>query len=403
VVARPVKALTSMLLMQAAVVAAATAPPVLAPVVAADLGVPATAIGYYASVMIAGAMLSVLLATGFVYRFGPVRTCQAMLLIAAFGLAALPTGELALVAAGAVLVGLAYGAPNPASSHLLARTTPPRLRSRVFSLKQTSMPIGAGAAGLAVPLLQDAWGWRAAALVVAGLCLVGALLAQAWRDELDDDRSPRAQVVGRGTVGALLLVLRAARLRRLVVVAWLFSMVQFSFTAFFVTYLADRVHLNLAAAGQALSAAMAASIGARVFWGWVADRHGARAAILAMAVLMAAAAGLAAMFTPAWPYAAVVAVAALFGATAVAWNGVFLAEIARLAPAGEVAAATGGALFCTFGGALVGPSVFGMLVAFAGGAENAFLALAAVGCVAALVYALPTSPDRSDAAAAHRK
>jgi hypothetical protein len=81
----------------------------------------------------------------------------------------------------------------------------------------------------------------------------------------------------------------------------------------------------------------------------------------------------------------VLAVAALFGGTAVAWNGVFLAEIARLAPAREVAAATGGALFCTFGGALVGPSVFGAMAAFGGGAP-AFMCLAACGGISALLY-----------------
>ena len=383
------KALVAMLGMQAAVVGAGLTPPILAPVMAAELGVPATLIGYYTSIMIAGAMASALLAAGFVRRFGPVRACQAMLLMAAFGLAALPSGVLAVMVLGAVVLGLSYGGPNTASSQLLMQSTPPAWRARVFSLKQTSMPIGAGAAGLAVPLLQGAVDWRGAALGMSAACVVAAVLAEAWRRELDTGRSANAVLVGRHVLAPLAQVLADPPVRRLIVVAFLFSVVQFSFSTFFVTYVTGTVGIGLVAAGQALSVGMGASIVARLFWGWIADRIGARGAILAMAVGMTAAALLTATFAPGWPLAWVMAVAALFGATAVAWNGVFLAEIARLAPPAQVASVTGGAMFCTFGGALVGPSLFGTLAALAGGPGNAFLVLAGIGAATVVATALP--------------
>jgi MFS family permease len=59
------------------------------------------------------------------------------------------------------------------------------------------------------------------------------------------------------------------------------------------------------------------------------------------------------------PYAAVVVLGALFGASAVGWNGVYLAEVARKAPAGRASMATGGTLFFTYFGGVIAPPLFG--------------------------------------------
>jgi hypothetical protein len=45
----------------------------------------------------------------------------------------------------------------------------------------------------------------------------------------------------------------------------------------------------------------------------------------------------------------------LFGVTASGWNGVFLAEVARLAPEGRVGEATGAVLMFGFAGLVLGP------------------------------------------------
>jgi len=49
----------------------------------------------------------------------------------------------------------------------------------------------------------------------------------------------------------------------------------------------------------------------------------------------------------------------LFGASAIGWNGVYLAEVARQAPAGQASLATGGTLSVTFLGVVLGPPLFG--------------------------------------------
>jgi hypothetical protein len=70
-----------------------------------------------------------------------------------------------------------------------------------------------------------------------------------------------------------------------------------------------------------------------------------------------------------------VALAVLFGATASGWNGIFVAEIARLAPADRVAETTGAVLTATYFGLLIGPGVVAITAAV-GGLAFSFAVLA---------------------------
>jgi MFS family permease len=105
-----------------------------------------------------------------------------------------------------------------------------------------------------------------------------------------------------------------------------------------------------------------------------------------LAIGMAGGAFAAAGFSPAWPTWIIALVCAAFGATAIGWNGVFLAEVARRAPVGKAVEATGGALFFTYFGVLVAPPLFGIAVENGLGYPLAysFLAVAPLVCGALL-------------------
>ena len=81
---------------------------------------------------------------------------------------------------------------------------------------------------------------------------------------------------------------------------------------------------------------------------------------------------------------AILAVSAALGATAIGWNGVFLSEVARLAPAGEAGRATGGCLFFTYVGVVILPFLFGWLQRASGSYALCFVVAAAV-CAAVAV------------------
>ncbi|MFY9514016.1 MAG: MFS transporter, partial [Rubrivivax sp.] len=74
--------------------------------------------------------------------------------------------------------------------------------------------------------------------------------------------------------------------------------------------------------------------------------------------------------------AAVVALLCLYGATAVGWNGVYLATVARLVPQEQAAMATAGTLFFTFFGVVIGPPLFGAAGSAFGALGPAFALLA---------------------------
>jgi MFS family permease len=95
---------------------------------------------------------------------------------------------------------------------------------------------------------------------------------------------------------------------------------------------------------------------------------------------------LATAMLPAHPPALLVMVVLfIFGGSALGWNGVYLAEVARQAPAGMAGVATGGTLAITFFGVMLGPPLFGGLAGVFGSYRVGFAALAVPLCVCAAV------------------
>lgn len=369
-------ALVATLAMQAITVIASLIVPITAQESADALGVDPALVGYYTMAMWLGGMASTLYSGGLIRRFGALRVCQATMALAAAG--ALLTGVASVAAFGLAgfLIGMAYGPANPAGSHLLARLSPAHLRGRVFSVKQTSVPVGAAVAGLLVPAIAFAWGWRAAGPAIALLCIAAMAAVQPWRAGLDGDRDPSAPPLAARPLAAIRQVWALPALRRTALASAVFSMGQFCFTAFFVIFAMQRTQLDLVEAGSLFSVGFVAGIAARIGWGWAADATSGRATLAALGAAMAVTALAATALGPGWPWLAVATLSAAFGATAVGWNGVYLAEVARLAPGGDVGAATGGAMFFTLAGSAFGPALFGATAA-AFGYSAAFVLMAA--------------------------
>lgn len=353
------------------------APPVFAGLAAPDFGISANHIGVFTAVVYAAAVLSTGMSGGPVRRYGAIRVSQAALLIGAAGLALLASASIWLGLIGAVFIGVGYGPMTPASSHLLIRQTPPARRALVFSIKQTGVPLGGALAGLVVPPLAIPFGWRGAALAVAAVSALLAIVCEPLHKSLDDDVDPKA-AGGSHIVAAVNMVLGEPVLRRLALASLSYSAMQLCVSAFVVNFLTERAGMALVAAGIVMAVLQAAGIVGRVLWGWTADRLlSARQTLSLLGLTICAAGALLALVGPGWPFALVLVVAAALGAVALGWNGVFLAEVARLAPAGSAGMATGGALALTFVGALLGPPIFGAIIDMTGSYRVAFFVAAA--------------------------
>lgn len=352
---------------QALVSLSALAAPVMSLDAAATSGIAARQVGVFIGIIYAAACFSSLVSGGLVGRLGAIRMSQVSLALCALGLAVAAGANTVMFVLSAVLIGLGYGPVTPASSHILARTTPAHRMGLTFSIKQTGVPLGGMLAGLAIPPLIAALGWQSTTFVIAATCLMLAVVTQTIRHDLDADRDPALSVSPARIVRQFLDVLSVPAIREIAVCSFFFGAMQLCLTTFLVLYLTSTHDMSLTKAGSILAVAQVAGILGRLGWGWLADVLIMPRVMLGLLGLGMGGCGLLLGLAPGnWHTLSLGLVAAVYGATAIGWNGVFLAEVARRAPKGQAGAATGASLFLTYAGVVVGPPVFSAVAAGSG-------------------------------------
>jgi predicted MFS family arabinose efflux permease len=361
--------------------------PVLAPLAAPDVGVEAHLIGIYVAASYLCASIASLMSGGLMARFGPLRASQAGLVCCAAGLA-LGTLDSPLSAlASAALVGFGYGPITPSSSQILIRTTAPARLNLVFSLKQTGVPIGGALAGAVLPSLAEAIRWHGAVLATAACCLAVALAAEPLRRSLDVGLRRQRLFSLTQIFGPLAAAMRSPMLRLLAFTAFAYAGMQMALSSFLVTYLSERLGMSVPLAGAVLAAALVSGVAGRVLWGFLADRMIDPLRLLGvLGLIMSACAVMVGLFTRAWPLAAIVAIVAAYGATAISWNGVQLAQVARFAPPGRAGETTGATTFVTFQGVALVPFVFSLIIGSIGSYFVAYSATAVLTLASGIAY-----------------
>ena len=336
------------------------APGVMAPRIGIDpvtLGLYATApcvVGFL--ITFAGGMLA--------GRYGSFRvaTVCGIAVFCAMGVAAWSGASATLILAG-VILGFAYGPETPASSTLLFRITPPEKRPLVFSLRQTGNQSGAIIGSLCLPVLaayDPVYGYAAIML----LALVAIVAFETLRPTYDPLVRGAASTIRLRE--ALKVLVAQPEMRKLAIASVPFSALQIALNTFLVTYAVGRLGLSLIAAGVLLATAQAGGLAGRLLFGLVATRFlPAWSTVIALGFAMSFCAAVMALAQPAWSWPLLLAVAFAFGVTASGWNGVFLAEVARLAPEGRVGEATGAVLMFGFAGLVLGPLVMAGVAAVA--------------------------------------
>lgn len=379
---------------QALVAFAVYCAPVMAPVAGPALGFSAAAVGYYIAATYFGSMIGSAVAGGWVARFGPIRVSQAGLALCLAGLLLAASASPPLVMLGGFVVGLGYGPTTPASSVILVRAAPPGMFALTFSVKQTGVPAGGVLAGALVPGLVLALGWQGAAAAIGVACFALAVAIGPARARYDSELDPAAPLSFRSALAPVKLVLATPRLREMCVASFVFGGVQITLVTYLVTFLVESFALSLVLAGLVMSVSQVASVAGRVLWGVLADRVFTRRVMLGFLGLGMGLSALGALgASPDWPRALLFGYAIVFGATAVGWNGVWLAEIARLAPPGRTSEATGGCLFFTFLGVVVTPPAFNAMFSASGSYAIAY-AVFAVPAIAVGAWLLARMPGR---------
>jgi cyanate permease len=321
----------------------------LAPAFSAELGLSRTNLGVFSSAFYAsGALTSSLLAR----RIATVRPR-----IGAFLLFGLPAAACLLAAAiatapalvvAAVTAGAAAGLSNPVTNMAIAARG--GRAGALVGVKQAGVQVGAMLAGIGVPVLALANGWRGAllwiggALLLAGACATWGVAAGA---AAADPRSRRPEQLPTA-------------------VAWLCGYAFFMgagvamFTTYLVLYGHDRLALSAGTAGALLAVFGATGAGARLAVSVLAERGEGLRRWLTLAGFVAAIGVAVFAATPSLPLVWTGVV--LVGMSGAAWNCVAMLAVLRLSPPRRSAHPTGVVLTGFFVGLATAPPIFGATV-----------------------------------------
>lgn len=384
--------------------AATALPGVLAPIASRDLGIEPSRVGLMQAMHYLTTVFTGLVAVPLMARWGPVRVlqftaCTTGLAAASCGVAglvagtgALPTSLIALwLMATGVLFGTGYGMITTVSSNVLFAATPPSMRSLIFSIKQTAVPVGFGLSGLLFPLLLLwlPWTWVAITMGVV-LFTLAAALARVRLAVQDVAVARHALLHWTDFSGPLRDVLLDPMWRRRALMAVAYSTTQTAVVAYMVTFLSVEIGLTLAVAGGVYAVAQMGGVGGRIGLGLIADRWVRPQLQLGLVGLFTAAACMAMVtVSKAWPVAGITALCVVLGALSFAWNGTFMAMTAASAPEGKIGHFTGGIQVFIGLGAMIGPALFALILSLSSNYGLAFVLIALPTVSAAVMMLLP--------------
>lgn len=297
-------------------------------------------------------------------RIGPRQsTIVAQLIVAGGFVLMATTNSITQLTISAVVLGVPQGWGNPSTNALIAERVPPGERGTVTGIKQSGVQLGIFLAGATLPVLSDAFGWRGAMWLYAGIyaCLallpltlparVPAFTGQAAAAASDQDTRPYDK--------------RAVTL--LAIYAFLMGTVGGGVARFLALFAEEEVGMTAATAGWVVAVSGLAGIVARVMAGRLAESRfkplpmlsglaaiGAGVLILLMLVLTVGSWLL-------WP------IAILFAVGHGAWNAVAMLAIIVGVPKADAGRASGAVMFGFLGGLAVGAPIAGLAIDATGG------------------------------------
>ncbi len=318
---------------QAASAAVLQGLPGLAPQLREEYGLGLTGLGVLLASVTVGLLSTLVLWGVLADRYGERVVMTVGLLLAVLALLATTrTTTVVPLMACLVVAGAAGSSVNAASGRAVLGWFGPQERGFAMGVRQTALPLGAGLAAAGLPPVALAGGLNAAFLVLAGGCLLGALVVVALV------REAPAQPV---KVPGGLAPVRDPRIRRFGLVSLLLVVPQFAVVAFLVVYLVDEHGVSPARAALLLAAVQLGGGAGRIVAGRWSDRLGLRVlplrrlatTICALFVLLA---GLEAL-----ELRAAVPVLLLTGVVAISWNGLAFTAVGELAGPGRAGTALG--------------------------------------------------------------
>lgn len=369
----------------------------LAPLFQPELGLSKAEVGLFASATYVGGWSMCLISGTLVDRFG-VRRMMAVSQLASGALL------LSMATAGsifrAVLVMFAAGAArmpmSPGSTKAILDWFPPSARATVMGLKQSGMPVAGILIAPTLPALALIVGWRSAIALVGFFIIASGLVTAVLYREPGRPGQPSERRV------SMLASLRATtgnrRLWMASCIALLFVGTQMASITYLALYFMDVVLVEwvpeeparIVAAGGYLALCQLGGAFGRVFWGAVSDRafRRRRATVMVVVGALSSLSSLAmGNLRPDFPMWLLAVVVIALGASAVGWNGAYLAWLGEMVDRKHVATGVGLSMTLSETGSIGAPPLFGFVADVTGSYQASWFLLSLL-CVGGALVAL---------------
>ncbi|MEE8497410.1 MAG: MFS transporter [Acidimicrobiia bacterium] len=329
---------------------------ILAPFMRDDLGVSRTQIGILiTTAVLVAAVISPLMGR-VVDSLGGRRGIVLLFISAGLGLLGLAmTSSYWWMLVPVAIAALAQAFGNPVTNKLIAAHTSPGRRGIVTGIKQSGVQVGIFVAGLTMPVVAAAWGWRWAIGLTVVVPLVGLLMALALlpgdeRTVVEDQPDARSEA-GRLPEAITFLAAYGALMG--------FGAAH---TVLIPLFAVEALGMSEQAGGAAAGLIGFVSLFARIGWSRYADAHSRHD--LTLAVLAVGSVGAVLVFMVAQegaPWLLWIGAIAT-GVTSSSWNSVGMLAVIDHAGEEQSGRASGIVMFGFLAGWGVAPTLFGWLV-----------------------------------------
>ena len=340
---------------------------VLAPVITASSGLPPESVGLIGGLIGFGAVWFFAVNSVILPSLGSMNSLILGCLLASVAAASFAFEVGWFVFASALLVGFGYAISAPAGSIILAENVPKKIWGTLFSLRMAGVPAGGAFAGLMAAFIVGQYDWRLSLVAIILPSCICTVLLKFFAGKIS---APRAKGAFSFTsifnprlfLNPFLVLSKVPNLANITFVSVGFAAVQGSLLTFFTTYLTDALGFTLGLAGSLFAIVQISSVFGRIFMGFIADFIGSTRTLLAV-LGVCSPIGLMVLTSlkvdePFWM---LFFKCVLVGSMIATWNGLFMAEVTRVAGTGDVGESTAASTFFTFLSYMTAPLVFGFI------------------------------------------
>lgn len=314
-------------------------------------------------------------------RIGPRLSSVTAQLIAAFGLAlvALSQSVWMLILAASIL-GIPQGWGNPTTNALIAERVEPGRRGTITGIKQSGVTLGVFLAGLTLPGLAEAVGWRwAVGMYAAAFAFIGLvpllLPARVAAFAMTDGSTADVESKPYNMRAVWLIALYA----------FLMGTSGGAISRFLALFAEEEAGLSKSTAGLVVALTGIGGMAARIGAGKLAENRIAPLKLLSLLALVGTTVSMLLMLTldvgawVLWP------VAALFAVGHTAWNAVAMLAIILGVPKAQAGRASGAVMVGFLGGLAVGAPIAGLSIDATNSYQPVWIATLVLAAAAAVV------------------